>query len=137
MEEIILRVETTVNPTENEEKVKKAIQNIFGSLPLQTQTAHKGCILMVETKSQEPLLKFKNLLQNEHIRDASRRALFSGSSEKTIRFCLNKQVAFAGHVSFSQEEAESPLGPIIVTIKTENPPGLINWIAPKTLKNRD
>jgi len=132
MEEMIFRIETTINPTENEEKVKKAIQNLFGIFPLETKPSNQGCILTAETKSQEPLLKFKDALRNEHIRDAAHRALFRGQTEKAIRFCLNKQVAFVGHVSFSQEEAESPLGPIIVTIETENPAQLIDWLAPKT-----
>jgi uncharacterized protein len=134
MEEMIFRIETRVNPTESEEKVKKAIQNLFGILPLETKPSHQGCILTVETKSQEPLLKFKNVLRNERIRDAARKALFWGQTDKAIRFYLNKQVAFVGHVSFSQEEAESPLGPIIVTIETKNPAQLITWLAPKTLK---
>jgi len=132
MEEMIFRVEATVNLTENEEKVKKAIQNLFGNLILQTKPSRQGSVLTAETKSQEPLIKFKTVLQNEHIRDAARKALFSGQTDKTVRFCLNKQVAFVGHVSFSQEEAESPLGPIIVTIETENPAQLVTWMAPKT-----
>jgi hypothetical protein len=45
---------------------------------------------------------------------------------------LNKQVAFAGHVSFSKEVAESPLGPIKVKIESENPRDLIDWLTPKT-----
>jgi predicted RNA binding protein with dsRBD fold (UPF0201 family) len=134
MEEMILRIETTVNPTENEEKVKKAIQNLFGTLSFQIKPSHQACILTTETKSQEPLLKFKSVLRNDHIRDAARKALSWGQADKNIRFCLNKQVAFAGHVSFSQEVAESPLGPIIVTIQTENPAQLITWIAPRTIK---
>ena len=49
-----------------------------------------------------------------------------------ISFCLNKQVAFAGHVSFSEEQAESPLGPIRVNIETDNAEQLIDWLAEKT-----
>jgi predicted RNA binding protein with dsRBD fold (UPF0201 family) len=45
---------------------------------------------------------------------------------------LNKQVAFAGHVSFSKEEAESPLGPLKVRIECEDLKGLIEWLASKT-----
>jgi predicted RNA binding protein with dsRBD fold (UPF0201 family) len=57
---------------------------------------------------------------------------FGGIRGKTISFCLNKQVAFAGHVSFSEEVAESPLGPIRVTIESENPSQLIDWLASRT-----
>jgi hypothetical protein len=49
-----------------------------------------------------------------------------------ISFYLNKQVAFSGHVSFSEETAESPLGPIKVNVETDNPEQLIDWLAEKT-----
>jgi len=41
-------------------------------------------------------------------------------------------VAFANHVSFSQETGESPLGPIKVTLDCESPRELIDWLAPRT-----
>ena len=46
-----------------------------------------------------------------------------------IVFFLNKQAAYAGHVSFSAPEGESPLGPIQVVIETENPEQVIDWLA--------
>jgi predicted RNA binding protein with dsRBD fold (UPF0201 family) len=49
-----------------------------------------------------------------------------------ISFYLNKQVAFAGHISFSEESAESPLGPIRVNIETDSPEQLIDWLAEKS-----
>ncbi len=45
-----------------------------------------------------------------------------------IAFFLNKQVAFAGHVSFCEPEGESPLGPIRVVIEADDPAGIIDWI---------
>ena len=74
------------------------------------------------------------VLRKDHIRDASRKALFRGLLGTTLIFYLNKQVALAGHVSFSEAEAESPLGPIKVTIKTDDPQQLIDWLAPRTSK---
>jgi predicted RNA binding protein with dsRBD fold (UPF0201 family) len=68
----------------------------------------------------------------DRVRDAARKVFFAGIRGKTIGFCLNKQVAFAGHISFSEEVAESPLGPIRVTIECENPRQLIDWLAPRT-----
>jgi predicted RNA binding protein with dsRBD fold (UPF0201 family) len=44
-------------------------------------------------------------------------------------FYLNKQAAYAGHVSFSAPEGESPLGPIQVIVETENPEQLVDWLA--------
>ncbi|HLE74611.1 MAG TPA: RNA-binding domain-containing protein [Candidatus Bathyarchaeia archaeon] len=132
MEEIIIRMETEINPTEDEEKVKMAVANLFGNISTQTKPSYKGSILTAEAKGQEALVKLRNLLRMDRVRDAARKVLYEGLRGETISFCLNKQVAFAGHVSFSEEVAESPLGPIKVTIECENPRQLIDWLAPRT-----
>jgi len=132
MDEITVHVETEINPTETEDKVKTAIENIFGNVQTKTQPIYKMGLLTAETKGLEALTKLYNLLRRERIRDAARTVLFDSINGKTISFCLNKQVAYAGHVSFSKETAESPLGPIKVRITCENPRELIDWLAPKT-----
>jgi len=132
MDEVTVHIEAEINPTESEEKVKKAIENLFGQIQTKVQSIYKGGLLTAETKGLEPLTKLYNLLRRERIRDAARRALYEGLTGKTISFCLNKQVAYAGHVSFSKAVAESPLGPIKVKIECENPRELIDWLAPKT-----
>jgi len=132
MEEIAVCVETEINLTESEEKVKIAVANLFGNVPAEIKPSYKGSVLSAEAKGQEALVKLRNLLRSDRIRDAARKALFEGMLGQTISFCLNKQVAFAGHVSFSGEVAESPLGPIRITIECENPRQLIDWLAPRT-----
>jgi predicted RNA binding protein with dsRBD fold (UPF0201 family) len=132
MEEVTIRVETEVNPTEAEEKVKTAVANMFGDISTQTTSSYRGGILTAEAKGQEALIKLRNLLRMDRVRDAARKVLFGSLRGETISFCLNKQVAFAGHVSFSEEVAESPLGPLKVIIECENPRQLIDWLAPRT-----
>jgi len=132
MEEIAIRMETEINPTEDEEKVKTAVANLFGNISTQTKPSYKGSSLIAEAKGQEALVKLRNLLRMDRVRDATRKVLFEGLRGKTISFYLNKQVGFAGHVSFSEEVAESPLGPIRVTIECEDPRQLIDWLAPRT-----
>ena len=75
-------------------------------------------------------------MRNDRIRDASRRLLLKAMRGNMISFYLNKQVAFAGHVSFSEETAESPLGPIKINIETDNPQQLIEWLAEKTANEK-
>jgi len=133
MDEVTLNIETEVNPTESEDKVKQAIENIFGYIQTNIRPLHKGSLLIAETRDLESLTKFCNLLRRERIRDAARSVFFEGLKGNTISFCLNKQVAFAGHVSFSKEVAESPLGPIRIRIDCENPRRIIDWLAPKTV----
>jgi predicted RNA binding protein with dsRBD fold (UPF0201 family) len=128
MEEAAITIEAEVNLTESEEKVKRAIENIFGSIQTNVEPLYRGVRIATESKGSEALAKFCNLLRRERIRAAARKVFLEGIDGKTINFCLNKQVAYAGHISFSKEEAESPLGPIKVKIKSENPRRLIDWL---------
>jgi predicted RNA binding protein with dsRBD fold (UPF0201 family) len=131
MEDVKVLVEAEINPTETEEKVKTAVANMFGNLSIQVKTSKVGSVLTAEAKNREALENLRNTLRRDRVRAAARKVLYKGLREKTIRFCLNKQVAFTGHVSFSQETGECPLGPIKVTIESENPRELIDWLAPK------
>ena len=132
MDQVTVHVETEINPTESEERVKKAILNLFGDIPTEIKPAAKGCVLTAEGKGQNVLIPLRDALRRDHIRDAARKPLFHGARENSLTFYLNKQVAFAGHVSFSEEEGESPLGPLRVTVITEHPGDLIAWLAPRT-----
>jgi len=132
LDEVIVRVETVVNFTESEEKVRVALENVFGGLSIVVKPSHEGNTLVTEVKGRDILIRFRNLLRNERIRDAARRIFFQGMEGNTIDFWLNKQVAFVGHISFSQETSESPLDPIKVTVICEDPRELVDWLAPRT-----
>ena len=134
MDKVSIQIEAEVNPTESEEKVQKAIRNLFGEISTETKPAQKGSTTTAQSNSQESLITLRNMLHRDHIRDAARKALHHGLKNGTITVYLNKQVALVGHVSFSEPEAESPLGPIKVTIQTEDPLRLIDWLAPRTAK---
>jgi uncharacterized protein len=134
MDQVSVLVEADVNPTESEEKIKRALWNLFGDLPVEVKPTQKGSVLTAECKGLETLSTLRNVLRRDHIRDASRKALFHGLRGNTFVVFLNKQVAFAGHVSFSEAESESPLGPIKVTMQAEDPEQLIDWLAPRTGK---
>ena len=130
--EVTVHLETEVHPTENEEKVRAAVNNIIGNATVTMQLDGKTALLSADAKGQDALFKLRNLLANDRIRDAARRLLFKSIRGNTLNFCLNKQVAYAGHISFSEKTAESPLGPICVTINADNPRQLVEWMAEKT-----
>jgi hypothetical protein len=131
MEGISLHVEAEINPTESQEKVEQAVKNIFGDIDLQVKPLHKASLLVGEARGKESLVRLCDMLRREHIRSAARAVFIEGMDRKTIRFCLNKQVAYVGHISFSKETAESPLGPIKVKIECIDPRELVEWLAPR------
>jgi predicted RNA binding protein with dsRBD fold (UPF0201 family) len=131
MSDIQVNIEAQINPTEEPEKVKQAVENVFGPVDFKLKPKTWGQLLTAQTTGTEGLTKLSNLIKRAQIIAAARKVLRSSASESSITFYLNKQVAYAGHISFSQQTAESPLGPIKVEIKCDNPRKLIDWIAPR------
>ena len=132
MDEMTVHVEVEVNPTESEDKVKRAVENILGPIPMQVKPLRRGSLLIADVHGQETLTKLYNLLIRERVRAAARTVFLRGLEKNAVNFCLNKQVAYAGHISFSEETGESPLGPIKVKITCQNPRQLINWLTSTT-----
>jgi predicted RNA binding protein with dsRBD fold (UPF0201 family) len=132
MEEVTVHIEAEVNPTEDEAKVKRALENIFSSLQFELKQLKRGSLLVAKTSGTDGLTKLYNLLRRDRIRDATRSVMYKGIVGHSIVFYLNKQVAYAGHVSFSQPSGESPLGPIRVEIQCDDPRQVIDWLAPRT-----
>ena len=128
MEEIAIQIEADINPTEDMEKVKKAILNIFDTVSLEIKPSYRGNILKAKAEGLETLVRFRNLLSLDRIRAAARKVFLAGLRGNNIRFFLNKQVAFAGHASFSEENGESPLGSIQITFECKEPKTLIDWL---------
>jgi predicted RNA binding protein with dsRBD fold (UPF0201 family) len=136
MNEIVVHVEVEVNPTEDVEKVKLAVENIFGAVKFDVESRTWGNLLIAETTGTEDLTKLYNLLSREQILAAARKVFFNRMDDKSVTFCLNKQVACAGHISFCQQTGESPLGPIKVQIRCSNIRELIAWLTPKSPKRK-
>jgi predicted RNA binding protein with dsRBD fold (UPF0201 family) len=134
MNDIVVDIEAEVNPTEDLEKVKEAVENIFGAVTFKVKSRPWGQLLTAKTQGTKGLTKLFNLLKREQILAAARKVLRSGTSDTSITFYLNKQVAYAGHISFCQKTAESPLGPLTVQIRCSKPQKLIDWLAPRPPK---
>jgi predicted RNA binding protein with dsRBD fold (UPF0201 family) len=131
-QELVVQIQTDVNPTEDEAKVKRSVENVFSKLDFEVKSLRHGSLLTATTRGVDGLTKLYNLLRRERIRDAARSVLNRGLGDNFIVFYLNKQVAYAGHLSFSQPFGESPLGPIKVEIRCSNPREIIDWLAPRT-----
>lgn len=121
-----LEVTAEVRKTEDAEKVKRAILNIFPGLELELkEDALRGVGSDVRLLS-----RFRELLRRQAILDAARSAMRAGASGDSVSFQLNKQAAFVGKVSFTN--GESPMGPITVRIQAEDLERMIDYLAPRT-----
>ncbi|MCO6040768.1 RNA-binding domain-containing protein [Thermococcus alcaliphilus] len=124
-----VEVEAYVYPTEDIEKVKKAMLNLVS--PLEFEAFDKGdyILLVGKTKDKKALQRLYELFRGQQILDTARAMLEEGYFGEEIIIKVHKQVAYVGKVNFNEE---SPLGPITIIIRTKDPQRLMKWLAPRT-----
>lgn len=128
-----IRVEVEVRPTEDLEKVKRALLNVFEPGKIEVVERDKGYKLLVgESNSYRSLIKIHELIRRERIMDAARNMLRRGVIGNMLIFKVNKQAAYQGRLSFVETDSESPMGAITFIVETNNPYEIIDWLAPKT-----
>ena len=120
----LVTVRTPLRPTEDPEKVKTAILNLF---PESEITIDQGEV-MANTASLD---RFKTLIRNQKILDSVRKTLLAGVSPGSTIISLNKQAALVKRVSLS--EGRTALGNMEVTIESEDIERLIDEVASKTV----
>lgn len=121
-----VKVIADVKSTEDPEKVKKSILNIFPDIIVEEKEKE----IIGYSEEDDVLSRFIELIHSEAIRDSVNMVLKEGTQGAKISFSMNKQAAFAGRVNLSRS---SPLGPIKVKIYVEEPYEFIDKIVPKTI----
>jgi predicted RNA binding protein with dsRBD fold (UPF0201 family) len=126
-EDIEIVVEAQVKNTESKDKVASAMTNLFGTngrLVLEQDRV----VFLSQEKSSLQLLK--DQFRDRRVRAAARRLLQSsvGSDGMQAVLLLNKQAATVGIAALCDDPRESPLGPIILRIKSGNLQELIDWL---------
>ena len=119
-----------VYPSEDPEKVKTAILKIFSDAVLEVSESEiKG--------TTDNLNKFARQIRKQEILDTTRALLLKGMRGNTDRTLirLNKQVAFMGLISFSEER--TILGTIKVIIEDDELEALIQNVAPETVDGEE
>ncbi len=137
MKDIQWNVEAQINPTEDERKVERAIRNIFPSIQLSlVKDGEERTRLTGQAQGLQGLSAFRELLKKERIRAAARSIMFSSISDSSLIISLNKQAAYAGHISFALEPGVSPLGPITVRLECAEPQSVIKWLVQTDHRSR-
>jgi predicted RNA binding protein with dsRBD fold (UPF0201 family) len=135
---LLVRVEAEVRPTEDVEKVKKAVLNLLDLDKVDVVDLGSTYKLIVgESKDITSLIKLHRLLRIERILDTARNLMFKSLvGGNTVVLKLHKQAAYVGKVSLVTHDDESPLGPITLTITSDKIREVIDWLAPKTSRGR-
>jgi predicted RNA binding protein with dsRBD fold (UPF0201 family) len=119
-------VRVPVQPTEVEDRVRRAVSELFPDADFERRDGE----LVAETHSIEG---FAGKLREQRILDTARGALLSGREGSEIRFRLKKQAAFEGVVNFAVG-SDAELGDIEVRIVVREPSveEFIHALAPPT-----
>jgi predicted RNA binding protein with dsRBD fold (UPF0201 family) len=121
-----LKIEASVKPSESAEKVKVAVSNMIDCMP----EFRYGSIIVGKSYNAESLRTIYEQVRSKSAMAVLRRILNYNRLGNTTYFLLNKQAAFAGTVVVIDDEQESPLGPIRVTLDCLEIDPLIDWLVP-------
>ena len=126
-----VRAEAPVNPTEDEEKVQKALLNIFPDAKVEKKGSRLDGLVKLSLNGAglDFLSTFRSLIRQERIRSVARRLMMSRTEGERVVIYLHKQAAFVGRVSFCEPVGESPLGPISIEITSSTPETVIDYLA--------
>jgi len=135
VQELEARIEVRLSNTEDPQKVARAVSNIVKcGEPLLLE--HKyGKLMVFKGVGKESLSPLRRLLFEQRILSAARKVLRKNLRGRIFRFYLNKQAAYSGQVSFCEEEGESPLGPVMIELATQDPEALLDWLVPRVGDN--
>lgn len=120
IDECEVTITSIVNATEDEEKVKKAILNLFPNCDIRQDNN-----TLEIHDSLKILESFKLKLKKQKIRSTVKAVL---ESSEDLRLYLNKQTAYIDIINIT--DGNSILGDIIVNIKTNDKNKFIEWLTP-------
>jgi len=114
-----------VNLSEDPEKVKQAISNIF---PF-SEIKNENFSIKAYSKELRSLEKIYESILSTQSHKSYTQNLENNLKDDQTWFFLNKQAAFVEKVAICDESEESPMGPIKVILTSSNIDGIIDWIA--------
>ena len=120
----VLRAE--VAASEDSEKVLRAARNVLGECDYRLEQGRDA--ITISSSGRGCLQKIHDQLRDRHVRDAARRLLLKSLDGNRLRLLLNRQAAFVGIVAVVSTGEESPLGPLVLEMDSDDPQALIDWL---------
>ncbi len=105
-----------INPSEDSEKVKLAVNNIFPDVELEISDTQ----VVGKTNNFSVLSQISKSIHEKNIKNTYQRILKNNNDGDSTWFYLNKQAAFVNTVALCSEANESSLGPIKVVLRSND-----------------
>jgi len=113
-----------INPSEDPEKVRTAVSNIFPEIELEVSDFD----ISGQTNNIEILSQVTKSIHEKNTKNSYQRILRKNNDGDSTWFYLNKQAAFVNTVALCSEANESSLGPIKVILRSNDVEQLIDSI---------
>ena len=111
-----IQVFCQINPSEDPEKVKLAVNNIFPEMELEVSDTQ----IVGKTNNFSVLSPISKSIHEKNIKNTYQRILKNNNDGDSTWFYLNKQAAFVNTVALCSEANESSLGPIKVILRSND-----------------
>ncbi len=113
-----------VNPSEDPDKIRKAVSNILPYLNIDSKN------FSISSQSED-LRCLEKIYETIHTKRSQK--IYRRNLEKNLKgnnntwFYLNKQAAYAGKIVICENSDESPLGPIKIILISPEIDRIISW----------
>ena len=114
----------SLNPSEDPEKIKQAISNIFPNSKIKNENYSISAV----SKDLNSFEKIYESIQSNSSQKSYSRNLEQNLKNDSTWFYLNKQAAFVEKIAICEESDESPLGPIKVILTSTQIDRVIDWL---------
>ena len=111
-----IQIFCSINPSEDPDKVKTAVNNIFPDVELETSDTE----ISGKTNYFSFLSQISKSIHEKNVKNTYQRILKKNNDGESTWFYLNKQAAFVNTVALCSEANESSLGPIKIILRSNN-----------------
>ena len=111
-----IQIFCSINPSEDPDKVKTAVNNIFPDVELETSNTE----ISGTTNNFSVLSQISKSIHEKNVKNTYQRILKKNNDGESTWFYLNKQAAFVNTVALCSEANESSLGPIKIILRSNN-----------------
>ena len=117
-----IEVFSSLNPSEDPEKIKKAILNIISECDIEIEDFS----VRAKTNDLQTLEKIHEYVISSQSQKVLQRQLKKHLEKNSTWFYLNKQAAFVERVILCENADESPLGPLKIILTSSNIEAIID-----------
>ncbi|HET9773726.1 MAG TPA: RNA-binding domain-containing protein [Nitrososphaeraceae archaeon] len=125
-----IQISSSINASEDPSKVLDVINLIIGEVGIEYRK-YGNNLVIGKSNNYKVLNSIYEQVRNRSVISVLRRLLLSHLQENVTWFYVNKQAATKRIIVLVDNEEESPLGPIKISIKSENILNVIGWLCPE------